>query len=270
MLTTRCNHPLNSIRKFLYVALGCAALGGTAHGQVEQSRPDKPVYGADNANLPDAIAKVGSGEFGAVHLELIAKSHAVQTIPVLEKQFTNSSDPTIKGKIADALVRLGDKNNDYWDFLVKEATPAVESDAPPLVPSDSQQGPSPEFIAWAKAHNVTTDSALGTMYQLSINVLFLAETGDPRGIPLLRRALFAPSFMTQAYAAEGLALAQDKDSIPLIIEACKRSPTASLAIAESLVYFDDPRAQNAVDTYIPKDFAKSLREARAKGKTPFQ
>ena len=103
--------------------------------------------------------------------------------------------------------------------------------------SDSQLSPSPEFIAWAKAHNVTTDSAMGTMYQLSINVLFLAETGDPRGIPLLRRALSAPSFLIQAAAAKGLALIQDKDSIPLIIEACKRSPSGSLAIAESLCVF---------------------------------
>jgi hypothetical protein len=36
-------------------------------------------------------------------------------------------------------------------------------------------------------------------------------------------------------------------------------------MAESLVYFDDPDAQNAVDFYLSKEVAKELRETRAKG-----
>jgi hypothetical protein len=72
-------------------------------------------------------------------------------------------------------------------------------------------------------------------------------------------------------AALGLAEIQDKASIPLIIEACKRAPAEAAAVmAESLVYFDDAEAQRAVDTYIPKDAAKVFREARAQGKkTPW-
>jgi hypothetical protein len=38
-------------------------------------------------------------------------------------------------------------------------------------------------------------------------------------------------------------------------------------MAESLVYFDDATAQNAVDKYIPKDTAKLYRAAKANGKT---
>jgi hypothetical protein len=59
----------------------------------------------------------------------------------------------------------------------------------------------------------------------------------------------------------------DDSSIPLIISACKDAPAeAASVIAEALVYFDDPRAQSAVDTYIPKNVAKSLRDDRAAGK----
>ena len=72
-------------------------------------------------------------------------------------------------------------------------------------------------------------------------------------------------------AAMGLAQMQDKDSIPLIIEACKRAPKGfDSGIAEaSLVLFDDSQAQSAVDTYVPKDRAKTKREARAHGLKPF-
>jgi hypothetical protein len=77
--------------------------------------------------------------------------------------------------------------------------------------------------------------------------------------------------MIEMVAAQGLAEMQDKDSIALIIDACKRSPAEAAAVtAESLVYFDDAEAQSAVDIYIPKDRAKVLREARAQGKkTPW-
>jgi hypothetical protein len=76
--------------------------------------------------------------------------------------------------------------------------------------------------------------------------------------------------MIEIAAAMGLAEIRDQDSIPLIIEACKRAPPdAASVIAESLVYFDDPRAQSAVDTYMPKDLAKTFREAKAQGKKPF-
>jgi hypothetical protein len=36
-------------------------------------------------------------------------------------------------------------------------------------------------------------------------------------------------------------------------------------MARSLVYFDDPEAHKAVDSFISKDEAKSLREARKTG-----
>jgi HEAT repeat protein len=78
--------------------------------------------------------------------------------------------------------------------------------------------------------------------------------------------------MIEIAAAMGLAEIQDKDSIPLIIEACDRAPAeAASSIAEALVYFDDPEAQGAVGRYIRKDVAKALREERAQGKKkPFE
>src|SRR5260370_39289585 len=78
------------------------------------------------------------------------------------------------------------------------------------------------------------------MYLAPGPVGLLALTGDPRAVPLLRRALWSPNYMIEIMGAMGLAKIQDKESIPWIIEACRRAPAeAAAVIAESLIYFDD-------------------------------
>ena len=229
-----------------------------------------------SANVADSIARLKSGDFSLAAVEQIAEAHAVQAIPALKEQFALSKDTTVKGKIAAALVRLGDKDDTYWNYLIELATVAVKSDAPFPTMFDANgkvvpgQVP-PEFAAWTKSHNVSLGSATETVaYILPGNVAILGETADPRAIPLLRQALQSPNFMIAAMAAKGLAQSQDKESIPLIVEACRRAPSdAVMAIADSLIYFDDPKAQNAADTYLPKQYADSMREAKAQGKGPF-
>jgi hypothetical protein len=117
-------HSRDAIRRTLHVLLWFALLAGTTHGQAQQSQTEKRAYGADMANVPDAVAKVKSGEFGGAHVDLITRAGAVEAIPVLKEQFVRVQDPLLKAKIAAALVRLGDKDDTYWDFLVKLATPA--------------------------------------------------------------------------------------------------------------------------------------------------
>jgi len=237
----------------------------------QQATSESPAYAANRANVPIAVQKVESGSFDLVDLEVIAESKSVQTIPVLEKEFQASRDQREKGKIADTLVRLGVQNETYWQFLVKGATEALQFDNPSPVRSDSVAGPSPEFVEWAKSHNMAPEAALSMLYKFSTNVAFLAETKDHRAIPILREAMRSNYFLIQSFAAQGLAAIGDTDSIPIIIEACRRDPPASASlVAESLVYFDDARAQNTVDEFVSSDRAKLLRQDRSQGKLPFQ
>lgn len=258
------------INKSFSLLVLSALLAAVAYGQ--QDRPKSLAYTADNTNVRDAIVKVKSGNFSLVHVDMIAKAGAVEAVPALKEQFARSRDPIVKAKIASALVRLGDRDDIYWDLVVKEATQAVESDAPDFmnfdVQSNTPSGPSPGFVTWAKAHGESVQTAgREVMYELPGKVLLLSSTGDQRAIPLLRRGLLSPNHMIEDRAAEGLADLQDKESIPLIIEACKRAPAGAAAlVAEYLVYFDDADAQSAVDTYVPKERAKILRESRAQGK----
>jgi hypothetical protein len=70
----------------------------------------------------------------------------------------------------------------------------------------------------------------------------------------------------------GLAKLQDKDSIPLIIEACEKvSRERALMMAIALVYFDDPRAQAAAETLLDKPVLEERRKRiRDYGLNPFQ
>jgi HEAT repeat protein len=144
-------------------------------------------------------------------------------------------------------------------------TSLLEGEVSSAVKSDSQEkpveGPS-SSEAWAKQ-----DREFNEMLTF---VDIVAETRDPRGVRLLRRALSSPDSETQNQAAYGLARAQDKDSIPLIIDVCKSArPDLAAAIASNaLVYFDDPRAQSAVDQYLSKEEAKFAREENAGGIGP--
>lgn len=273
--------PSKTLSKILLQVV-CTVLIGVGFGQTAQTQP-KPatrIFEADKVHVDAAIAKVKSGNFVLADVDMIGRGRAVEAIPILKEQFVRIQDPLDKAKIAQVLIKLGDKDDTYWGFLVKLATPALESDAPDFMNFDAQgkftPGPSPAFIAWAKEHNVPPNGPDGNAAENSVyiypgEVALLGSTGDPRAIPLLRKALTSPNHMTEILGAKGLAELQDTESIPLIIEACKRAPAeAAGAMAESLVYFEDPEAQNAVDTYVPKDRAKMLREAKAQGKkTPF-
>jgi len=122
---------------------------------------------------------------------------------------------------------------------------------------------SPAFLQWAKGQGLSlSDASQKAMYELPGKLVFLGETGDPRGLPILRRAMSSSDYVIQIMAAKGLAKLQDRASVPLIIAACEKSAWAAPAIAEALVYVDDPQAQIAAEKYLPKKLLESLRETK--------
>jgi len=255
------------VRIALCLVLGCPLLPRSAYGQATQGKTDE---------LTTSIAKIQSGGFTGVDIKAIVKANAVQAVPVLEKRFGPEKDALTRGMIAGALVRLGDRDNIYWNYLLEQAIVAVDSNIPDAVYSESQGkvmigASSPELKTWADAHNISLQTAgQYARYDYPYRVGELGETGDPRGILLLRRALQSHNYLLAAMAAKGLAQIQDKESIPLIIAACERAPEGwGAGIASNLIYFDDPRAQSAVDKFLPSEYAKTIRDLRASGRRPF-
>jgi hypothetical protein len=251
----------------LCFVLGCPLLPCLAHGQATQKT---------SSELEDAIA-TASSKSSAVSprdIVVIANAGAVQAVPALEEQFKRATDVDTKVSIASGLVKLRDSDNTYWNFLLEQATLAVDSNIPDSAYSESQgkaTSQPPELQTWANTHHVSVNTAWQyTRYDFPGKVLHLGTTGDPRGIPLLRRALHSRNYLIVAFAAKGLAQIQDKQSIPLIIAAAQRAPNGyNSLVAESLVYFDDAQAQTAVDQFMSKERAKMAREGRAGGRGVF-
>jgi hypothetical protein len=138
---------------FLLAALICA---GTAFPQ-----------SAEDQKAQDLIARIKRGEFEPIELSQLAKfaqDGATQAIPVLKEQFPKLEDGLVKGRLAVALIRLGQKDPIYWDYLMTRAEDALKDDAPYPGMFDKQgkvvrQTLSPEFIAWAKAHDLQPEAA---------------------------------------------------------------------------------------------------------------
>jgi HEAT repeats len=147
-------------RKILCLWVFGVLLTNNAYSQDGQSQLEKPAYAVDRANVPDAIAKVKSGEFALVHVDMIARADAVEAIPILKEQFVRVQDPLAKAKLAAALLRLGDKDDACWDFLRD----------PRAIPFLRRALSSPNY-------KVEIAAALG-----------LAEIGDKDSIPFITEA----------------------------------------------------------------------------------
>ena len=255
----------------------CAPVARSQNPQPQQQVQSQATpYGLDKANVPDAINRVKSGDFFLSHLDLIARAHATEAIPALKDQFVRAQDPLLKQKIAAGLIRLGDRDDVYWDYLVKAAKAALDSDAPSFKEYDANGkyvgGPSPAFEAWMKANHPTEnaeDAAEDSIYLQPATVTILAWADDSRAIPYLRQGMSSPNYMVQIASAQGLAELGDEASIPLIIAACQRAPKdVATVLGDTLVYFDTDAAKKAVDQYVPADMAQASRNARANGQKP--
>jgi HEAT repeat protein len=266
------------ISKFASITLYIFLLIPAGYSQTPQPPPSKPLYQNDLANLPEVLAKLNSGNFSIYELELISRGNAVEAIPALEREFTKQKEFIDQARIAQVLVKLGDKNDFYWNFLIQLVTPILESNPPDFLIFDAQgksgPGPSPEFLRWIEAHpEADTKSSEFTImeklvYIFPAEITLLGWTHDPRAIPILQRALQLNNTLIQFAAAKGLAELHDSPSVPLIILACHHAPAEAAAnIATTLIDFDTPEAQRAFDTYVPADHAKILREAKSKAIT---
>jgi HEAT repeat protein len=228
------------------LCLALSLLVNVAYGQTA----DKQTDAALKARILQRLTSLEQGTYyGPTTQEQIAEAKAGQLVPILEEKFVHSQDVDIRARVAKALLDLGDKNEAYWDFLVRQARLAIESDAPSSRCSSSTNctGHS-AYVAWARAHNAPEDSEaemkLNWLLEERVQLVF----GDPRGIPLLREALKSPNNNVVWAGADGLTRAHDKDSIPLIVEACKRFHDADEVrlIAHTLRQFmGDPEARAA-------------------------
>jgi hypothetical protein len=220
----------------------------------------------------DAIQRIRNNDLGEgpvdamAYINWIAYAKVPEAMSVLENYYSRTTDTDIQAGVASLLVRMGDKKETYWNYLVELAQKAVQSDAPdPFnLAAGKQDDPiSPDFKLWASTHNIPLEKALTMIGELAQDLAPLARTGDPRGVPLLRKALGSPVLLVSSVAAAGLAQANDVSSVPLIVDACRRlPPEGARLLADDLLFFDDPLAQSTFHFYFPDVNVAEVRAFR--------
>jgi hypothetical protein len=272
----------------------CVCAAGQPGVQTPTNHPKGEPSESASVDVEGLMAKAKPDTPESIYFVVqLADAGAVQAVPMLEDKFARMKTELTESKIlngsvavadfdkanvASALVRLGDTNDIYFEFLLRQAALAANSDIPEYLNYDAEgkaaAGPSRELTAWADVHSVPAPALESeALFELPAAISLLGRTGDPRTIPLLRRALLSPNYEIQIAAARGMAKAQDNGSIPVIVDACRKAPAgaASAIAAASLVYFKSPDAQAAAETFIPKDHLNALRESkRLPGADPFR
>jgi hypothetical protein len=199
---------------------------------------------------------VRSGYFGSVTPKEVSEAQAAQLIPLLEELFAENRDAEIRERIASTLFGLGVHDDLYWNFLVEQAMPTIESDAPFETGCEGSEcvgGQPARFVAWVNAHNIAPDSAAAAISGNWQHVALLAASMDARAIPLLRRALHSPNESVASEAARGLAQFHDSDAIAEIVAVCRQArPFQARVLAGALQLFGTPEADRAAQEFLPK------------------
>lgn len=172
----------------------------------------------------------------------------------IEDIFEATSQIALKERIASILMRIGVRDQVYFDFLSKQAEESLEVDAPWAELFDPNTGQvtgiNPAFMLWCKKHNLTPAQVFeDARYKVPIPWLYLASAGDQRAFNILLKGLHAENKMIVGYAALGLAKLQNSSAIdPLIAAASETTIGVKYQIAQALWFFNDPKAKTAGDS----------------------
>ncbi len=183
-----------------------------------------------------------------------------RAIPALRNAFETQTQPLTRQFIAAALVRLGETDQKYFDYVAGRARKAVNSDIPfssrsvtALAASDSGDfEESEEVRSWAKAHNVPIVQAVwNATVEIPGAVQALAVARDRRSVPILIEGLQSPNVLVVQEAAFGLARMHETSAIDPIIASGQRLDTKNRPwMAKPLLYFSSKKAQEAASFMI--------------------
>jgi hypothetical protein len=163
------------------------------------------------------------------------------------------------GWIAVTLVRLGNPDPSYFQFLAGFAREAIQDLSPFFVKFDAAGHPvqgqiDPAFETWCvsngKAARAVAAVQAGTY---PVDVQYLAEAQDLRGDDLLRKGLASLNSLVLPWIVQGLGRLQDTAALPLIERSLSALPQdAKIAAASQLAWYPQAEAHRLMERLIPK------------------
>src|SRR5579872_5464807 len=125
------------------------------------------AQGQDTKTLRERIS---IRPFDTTVLGDVERSRDPQLLPDLRQAFEDTKAKREKQAIARTLVRLGDKDIRYFEYLASFAKPAVESGAPMIFVYGSDGKAvrgvvNPEFQAWCRDHGLDPEQELVNQFK---------------------------------------------------------------------------------------------------------
>ncbi len=180
-----------------------------------------------------------------------------RAIPGLRTAFDREAKPLNREFIAAALVRLGDTDSRYFNYLTQAALDALNEEIPyrSAPASDAEADDLEHHVeiqAWAQTHSVPVTHAI---WQATIEIpgaiKALGLTEDRRSTPIFLRALKSSNVLVVRQAAFALARMRQKSTIGPIVAACQLQSIEDRSwTAKSLLYFRSEKAQKAARKLI--------------------
>ncbi len=267
--------------RVLALIIGVVGMMGTSHaigasdlqmGEAAGSQPQAPPASKKQGPIQQMYGFVRGGDWEALRV-LFRSLNGGKDKQLQDegKIFWGEAD---KMQFASRVIRLGFKNRDeeYFRYLADRAEVVIEREVPFPMKFDERgkfvRGEmSQAFLAWCVKHQVEPSEMATTLMQKDlVPVMALAESGDPRALPLLLRGLTSPNLYVVTQTAHGLGLIGDARAITPVVEAIETAPEdMRLYIARELGYFDHPQAQAALTRFIqdPQKRQRYIASARA-------
>jgi hypothetical protein len=221
------------------------------------------AQGQDTKTLQERISV---RPFNTTVIGDVERSRDPALLPALRKAFEESEGKMEKQSIARTLIKLGDKDAKYFEFLAGFAKRAVESGAPDFW----TYGPdglivrgvvNKEFERRCKDHGLDVQHELAAefrTYPQDLNMLATAH--DPRARDILRQGLASRNPLIITSAARGLALLQDRASVPEIIAAASRFPVKQVGflIAGALSEYEGETVHREILAFLSDPALREL------------
>jgi hypothetical protein len=239
-------------------AVSSAQPGAASHTPVNPPQ----VRFEDALAHPDDQATLGSVLF------LYRETRDENAVAMIKQIFKAAREKSSKQQLALFLLRLGQKEDVYYDELFRYAKEAITAKAPLWYFSDPQgnaiRGEYPlEFRNWCVARMLTIEDCVARVSGYATDVIYLAAAKDRRSIPLFREGLESDNEGIVSVCISALGRLNDTESLGLIDAALKRlKPNLRSIAASSLAEFDSPLVMPMLDRYITDPKARQEASQR--------
>ena len=238
------------------------------------------VRGQDQTELDKLLTRLNEITVDSGVLNKLQQYGGPRVVAALRAAFETHEEKRSRQDLAIALIRLGDKDDQYYRYLERFAKEAVDSDAPDMFVYGADGLAvkpvqwSPEFYAWSAQHGMSIDFAVGQAYRTFPSDLGLfAETAkDPRSAELLRRGLQSHNPLVVSTCVMILAGINDTASIPVVLQLInteKHYPTAELLVT-CIAFFKGDDVERRILGSLPSPRLKEyyLHQLEGKHKQP--